>query len=100
MRMLPSAFDLTHNIPLRTDMTNAATRELIGRSLLDYRLLDAEQYGQVLQFSREVFNVLQSWGWLSQHMLDVHSFLRIVTSRGYGDGSSGPDEGGDHERSH
>ena len=89
-----TAFKPKEHLPLRSDMLDTATREILGKKLIENRPLDAEQYGNVLEFSRGVFNVLQLWGWLPQDLLDVHSFLWVVTSSGYeesaGEQTSGP----------
>lgn len=89
-RIFPTTFlmalDPVGHIAVRTDLFDSAARSLLGQRLLDDRSLDAAEYERVLNFSYNVFASLQQWAWRPRDMIDVHSFLWVVTSASYGDG--------------
>ena len=67
------------NIAVRTDMFVTASKQLLGHSVLEYEPLSASAYEAILTFSEAVFRQLESWAWCPRDMIDVHSFLWIVT---------------------
>jgi hypothetical protein len=67
------------NIAVRSEMFESASKQLLGRSILSAEPFNAPGYREVLAFSEAVFRQLQSWAWRPRDMIDVHSFLWIVT---------------------
>jgi hypothetical protein len=68
-----------HDVAVRSDMFGAAARELLGDWLLRYVPFDAVQYHAVLDFARAVRRQLEAWTWRPRDLIDVHSFLWVVT---------------------
>jgi hypothetical protein len=67
------------NIAVRTDMFDIASKQLTGDSVLSPEPLGVSGYDAVLKFSEAVYRQLESWAWCPRDMIDVHSFLWIVT---------------------
>jgi hypothetical protein len=82
-RMFPTFFlmftDPLSNIAVRTTMFDSASKRLLGRSVLSAEPFRAAGYREVLAFSDAIFRQLQSWAWRPRDLIDVHSFLWIVT---------------------
>jgi hypothetical protein len=57
----------------------AAAKQLLDGWLLRYEPFGADDYQAVLDFSEAIRLQLQAWAWLPRDMIDVHSFLWVVT---------------------
>jgi len=82
-RMFPTLFLMAMyprtDVAVRTDLFQRASRELLGRPILESKPLDAEQYESVLELCAAVWDNLDRRGWLTTDMIDVHSFLWVAT---------------------
>lgn len=74
-----TALDPSHDIPVRSEMFEAAAKTLLGERLLRYAPFSADEYRDVLAFSEAVRRQLEMWAWRPRDMIDVHSFLWVVT---------------------
>lgn len=91
-RIVPTFFlmlaDPERDVAVRTDMFAKATRRLLGRSLLRDAPFGAEEYRDVLAFTLAVRRALEGRAWCPRDMIDVHSFLWIVTTETYAVGAA------------
>jgi hypothetical protein len=82
-RIFPTFFlmlqDPARDIAVRTDLFVNTARLLMDDTVLAYTPFDAESYRRVLAFSHAVQRALMSWGWCPRDLIDVHSFLWIVS---------------------
>ena len=82
-RMFPTFFLMllhpTTDIALRTDMFNSASRTLLDRRVLRASPLSAAEYEDALALAHGVRAQLEAWAWCPRDLIDVHSFLWIVT---------------------
>lgn len=82
-RSLPTLFLMLQNpirdIYVRTETFNAASRRLLGRSLIENVVFDAAQYRAILEFAEAVRQKLVEWGWGPRDLIDVQSFLYVGT---------------------
>jgi hypothetical protein len=67
------------NIAIHTTLFEIASKQLLGHSILVGEPLGTKAYAAVLSFAEAVFRQLESWAWCPRDMIDVHSFLWIVT---------------------
>jgi len=86
-RMFPTFFlMLLHpasDIALRTDMFNSASRALLDRPVLRRAPLSAAEYEDAIALAHGVRAQLEAWAWCPRDLIDVHSFLWIVTREEY-----------------
>jgi len=68
-----------HDIYVRTDTFDRASRTLLGRSIVEYAIFDAAQYAMILDFAGAVRRHLVRWGWSPRDLIDVQSFLYVGT---------------------
>lgn len=73
------ALNPSHDIPVRSEMFEAAAKTLRGERLLRYAPFGADEYREVLAFSEAVRRQLEAWAWRPRDMIDVHSFLWVAT---------------------
>lgn len=82
-RIFPTFFLMLQHpkeeLVVQTEVMNSASQELCGKRLLRADVLDAEQYHAIRDLTRELFGEFQSWGWQPRDMIDVQSFLWVVT---------------------
>lgn len=86
-RLFPSLFlmliDPDQDIAVRTDIFKRAGSLLLGRPLLRGTLFGRAEYADVLAFAGAVRRQLEAWAWCPRDLIDVHSFLWIVTRSDY-----------------
>lgn len=68
-----------HDIYVRTDTFDRASRKLLGRSVVEYAIFDAAGYEVILDFAGAVRRHLVRWGWSPRDLIDVQSFLYVGT---------------------
>lgn len=90
------ALDPARDIAVRTTMFDDAAQLLLGERLLGGRPFDAAQYRAILAFSHAVLDAMKSWAWLPRDLIDVQTFLWVVTYREYPAAAA---EGGGEENS-
>lgn len=82
-RMFPTFFLMllhpTTDIALRTDMFDSTSRTLLDRRVLRASPLSAAEYEDALALAHGVRAQLETWAWCPRDLIDVHSFLWIVT---------------------
>ena len=76
-------------IALRTDRFQALSKALLGKRLLGYNPLNADELAAALDLSQRLFAIMRDeWGWQPRDLWDVQGFVWVALGKDTGTGGT------------